>query len=331
MFSRGREYTESLPWVEKYRPSSLEEIEGQGWIVASLQSFAKKRKIPHMIFSGPAGTGKTSCAVAFVKDILGQNFSSELILELNASDNVRMNTVRNEIKSFSITQNISLPPDTLKFVILDEADNIPKDPQHALRRIIERSPPNVRFLLMCNYENRLIDPLLSRCALFRFSPLPKEIVLNKLRDIAIKEDLNLPQNTFEVLYLISMGDLRKAINFLQIFSQLDTNDTSGLYEIAGYLNPKNFSEFADEVLKSNFQKSVNVLQRDFHFSGRNFLYQLLDWILTSQSIPIENISNILEGIGVIDFRLTLGSDMALQLESLVALLCENVREKNLNE
>jgi len=322
VFSRIREYSESLPWVEKYRPSSLSEIQGQGWIVKALQNFAKKKKIPHMIFSGPAGTGKTSCAVAFVNDILGDKFSSDLILEMNASDNVRMETVRNEIKAFSISKTIITNPEALKFIILDEADNIPKDPQHALRRIIEKSPPNVRFILMCNYENRLIDPLLSRCALFRFILLSKTIVLEKLEDIAKKEKIKLPKSTFEVLYHISMGDLRKAINFLQIFSQLNTNDISALYQIAGYLSPLNFSEFVQNVVDANYIQSVEILYKDPHFSARNFLYQLMDWIFEEPSIFSKSLPNILEAIAEIDFRLTLGSERELQLESLVAILCE---------
>ena len=212
-------------------------------------------------------------------------------------------------------------------MILDEADNIPKDPQHALRRIIEKSPPNVRFILMCNFENRLIDPLLSRCALFRFILLPKSVVIQKLELITKKEKLKLPKSVFDVLYLISMGDLRKAINFLQIFSQLNTEDISGLYQIAGYFDPTNLSDFIQYVLKSKFGDCVRVLQRDPHFSGRNFLYQLVDWILEEKSIPIEKKPNLLEGIAEIDFRLTVGANRELQLEALTALLCDVLQEK----
>ncbi|TFG20771.1 MAG: AAA family ATPase [Promethearchaeota archaeon] len=326
MFIRAREHSDTVPWVEKYRPSSLKEIQGQGWIVTALQNFAEKKKIPHMIFSGPAGTGKTSCAVAFVNDIFGGKLSSDSILELNASDSVRMDTVRNEIKAFSSSKSIISDSDALKFIILDEADNIPKDPQHALRRIIEKSPPNVRFILMCNYENQLIDPILSRCALFRFILLPKTTILEKLKKIAKKEKLKLPDNTFEVLYLISKGDLRKAINFLQIFSQIETDDLSGLYQIAGYVSPTVFLEFIKSIKKSDFNHSVQIFSQDPFFAGRNFLYQLLDWVLSEPSLSEKILPNILEGIAEIDFRLTMGSDRDLQLESLVALLCEVVKE-----
>lgn len=324
MFVRVRESPHLLPWVEKYRPTSLSEIEGQGWIVTALRNFSLVKKIPHMVFSGPAGTGKTSCAVAFINDILGKNFSIDRVLELNASDSVRMDTVRNEIKSFSTSKNIINKPNSLKFIILDEADNIPKDPQHALRRIIEKSPPNVRFILLCNYENRLIDPILSRCALFRFILLPKTIVLDKLHEIAKNEKLKLPEKTFEVLYLISKGDLRKGINFLQIFSQLSTDDITGLYQIAGYLKPDQFSEFITYIMDKNYTKSIEVLHRDPHYSGRNFLYQLLDWIFSEHRISQKSLPPILEAIAEVDYRLTQGSERSLQLESLAAFLCEAV-------
>jgi len=138
--------------------------------------------------------------------------------------------------------------------------------------------------------------------------------------------LKVPDDTFEVLYLISKGDLRKAINFLQIFSQLNTDDISGLYQIAGYLQPDTFSEYTTELTQSNYTNSVEILKSDLHFSGRNFLYQLLDWVISNNTISKKNLPNILEGIAEIDFRLTEGSERGIQLESLTALICEVLKK-----
>jgi DNA polymerase III gamma/tau subunit len=167
---------DTIPWVEKYRPNNLGEIIGHEWIVKALRTFVDQKSIPHMIFTGPAGTGKTSAAVAIVKDLLGKDFTPDQILELNASDNVRMDTVQNEIKTFTLSSSF-MGKQNFKLIILDESDNIPTEPQQALRRIIEKSPPNIKFIFMCNYENRLIDPIKSRCALLRFTQIPKTITL----------------------------------------------------------------------------------------------------------------------------------------------------------
>jgi len=172
-----------------------------------------------MIFAGPAGTGKTSTALIIARNaIKKQNYYAN-VLELNASDTVRMDYVRSVIKSF-VNQNLLLEDNTLKFIILDEADNIPTQVQQALRRIIEKASSNVKFILLCNYINRIIDPIVSRCAVFRFTNLTKEKIVERLRFIADKEKLQIPQTQankfYDTLFFISGGDLRKAINTLQM-------------------------------------------------------------------------------------------------------------------
>lgn len=316
---------EDLPWVEKYRPNTLNDVKGHQWIVDALRNFAEQKKIPHMIFTGPAGTGKTSSAVALIHDLLGDNFTPDQILELNASDNVRMGTVTNEIKNF--TNSISLQGrNAFKIIILDEADNIPKTPQQALRRIIEKSPPNVKFILMCNYENKLIDPILSRCALFRFTPLNKENVIARLQEIADLEKLKLADEFYEVLFELSQGDMRKAVNFLQMAAEMNIKtkkDYPMLYKVTGYLPPKNLDEITASLQKNNFEEARELLLQHQGFSGRNVLLQLKTWI---ESLDINTAikSQIEEAIAEIDYRITIGSEINLQIESILGFITERL-------
>ncbi|MHA1727707.1 MAG: replication factor C small subunit [Promethearchaeota archaeon] len=328
MFKRGtdNDKNKDLPWVEKYRPHSLKGIIGHKWIIEALSKFVKEKKIPHMIFTGPAGTGKTSSAIALTRDLLGVEFTPEKILELNASDNVRMDTVKNEIKTFTSSMSFTRGGHSFKLIILDEADNIPKTPQHALRRIIEKSPPNVKFILMCNYENRLIDPLRSRCALFRFTLLPKNKILQRLKEIAEAEKLKFSDDYFEVLFNISSGDMRKAVNLLQMASEIGIkgkNDLHKLYNIAGFMIPQELKKIENEIIGGKFSEAVKISEINQGVSGRNFLVQLLDWII-SLDLTEKQVAKIIEAIGEIDYRITEGANLKLQIQSILGFITETV-------
>ena len=212
-------YDGDRPWVEKYRPTSFNDIVSQNLAINNLKDFVDRKSMPHMIFTGPAGTGKTSTALIVAKAIIKDELYHRNVLELNASDTVRMSYVRNVIKAF-VAQKMIIEDNSLKVIILDEADNIPNQVQQALRRIIEKYSENVKFILLCNYINRIIDPIISRCAVFRFTNLSKEKVIERLRMIAEKENLLIPEKIenefYSILFFISGGDLRKAINTLQI-------------------------------------------------------------------------------------------------------------------
>lgn len=221
---------ENQLWVEKYRPRAISEVAHQEEVVSTLQKAVKESAgrgdLPHLLFYGPPGTGKTSTALALVRDLFGpQNYRSR-VLELNASDERGIKVVRDKIKTFAQTTVSAVqPPKTadaktypcppFKVIILDEADAITNDAQTALRRTMEAHSKGTRFILICNYISRIIGPLTSRCAKFRFSPVPLPAMTAHLRRIADSEKVDITDDTLQSLIKASEGDLRKAINTLQ--------------------------------------------------------------------------------------------------------------------
>lgn len=174
----------SLPWVEKYRPSSLDELIAHEEIIMILNKLIESNKLPHLLFHGPPGTGKTSTIIACAKKMYGANYSS-MTLELNASDDRGIDVVREQIKEFAGTKKLF--SSGVKLIILDEADAMTNDAQSALRRVIEKYTSNTRFCMICNYVNKIMPALQSRCTRFRFAPLRPEQITTRLQEIVSAE------------------------------------------------------------------------------------------------------------------------------------------------
>ena len=318
-----------IPWVEKYRPTAFSDIVSQSIAINSLKEFIKTPNMPHMIFAGPAGTGKTSTALIIVKTILrGEDLSTKL-LEVNASDTVRMDFVRNVLKNF-VNQNL-FKDGSLKFVILDEADNIPGQVQQALRRIIEKASLNVKFILLCNYINRIIDPIISRCAVFRFVNLPKEKIIERLKYIAKKENLQIPVDKsvqfFELLYFISGGDLRKAINTLQMsvsLELLENLELNEILQISGFMDKKTLEDLTNSLKSKDFLKSREIIDRMETLDSRNFIRQLME-ALSSINITPNKIPALRSFIGEIDYRISQGANEKIQVSALLAEIIGNIK------
>ncbi len=320
----------NIPWVEKYRPQKFDEIVSQNIAINNIKEFVKTTDMPHMIFAGPAGTGKTSTALILTRTFLKKEEIATNLLELNASDTVRMDFVRNVLKGF-VNQNI-FKNGSLKFVILDEADNIPAQTQQALRRIIERTSNNVKFILLCNYINRIIDPIISRCAVFRFVNLPEEKIIERLKYISKKEKLPLPsdksQEFFEKLYFISGGDLRKAINTLQMsvaLELLDDLDINEILKISGFLDEKTLELLIEAIKNKDYKKSREIIDLVENLDSRNFIRQLLNSLIPLDINP-QNISILRSFFGDIDYRISQGADEHIQIAALLAKIIELVNK-----
>jgi len=305
-------------WIEKYRPKTLDDVAGQSEIIERLKAYAKIKNVPHLMFAGPAGTGKTTSAIALAKEVFGdtwkQNFN-----ELNASDERGIGIIRGKIKNFARTAPMGKA--SFKIIFLDEADSLTSDAQAALRRTIEKYTHICRFILSANYSSKIIEPIQSRCTVFRFRPIKADDIKKYMRKIASNEKLEITPDGLETLIFISRGDLRKAINILQVGASVNKKITAELlYETAATAKPEDVKKLINSALSGNFMAARNQLYDlliKYGLSGEDIIKQIHQTIF-DLAIPDKNKVRLIEKAGEIEFRLTEGSNEHIQLEALLA-------------
>ncbi len=310
-----------LLWAEKYRPRSLDEIVNQEEIVSRLKKFVQEKNMPHLLFAGPPGTGKTTAAHCLAHDLYGENYR-QYMLELNASDERGIDVIRSKVKEFARTRIPGNIP--FKIVLLDEADNMTSDAQQALRRLMEMYTATTRFILIANYPSKIIEPIQSRCAVFRFTPLKKEDVIARLKWIAEQEKVEYDIEALEAIYELSEGDMRRAINILQAAAAIGKVTVDAVYKVVGLAHPKEVRQMINLALSGNFTEARNKLRQlmiNYGLSGVDVIKQIHKEIFSQEiKLPDEYKIIIADLAGEIQFRLVEGADDEIQLNAFLARL-----------
>lgn len=313
----GFEIKEEI-WIEKYRPFKLDDVVGQNEAIERLKSYVKTRNLPHLLFSGPPGVGKTATSVSIARELFGDSWR-ENFTELNASDERGIDVVRTKIKNFAKTSPIGGAD--FKVIFLDEADALTSDAQSALRRTMERYTNNCRFILSCNYSSKIIEPIQSRCAVYRFRPLSDDAVAERIRFVAEKEGLDIADDGVDAITYVAQGDMRKAINALQAAALVEeTIHKDAIYKITATARPEQVRELITTALEGNFsaaRKLLDVLLLEQGLSGEDVVGQIYRAMFEVE-IPEKRMVELIDVIGEIDFRLTEGANERIQLESLLA-------------
>ncbi len=312
-------HTEFTPWVEKYRPKTLQDVIGHGNITERLIAYVSAKNVPHMLLAGPAGTGKTTSSIALAKDLFGESFQQSF-LEMNASDERGIDIVRGKIKDFARTLPVSDVP--FKIIFLDEADALTQDAQQALRRTMEKYSSNTRFILSCNYSGRIIEPIQSRCAVFRFTPLSKEDMIKLITMVEKNEGLTVDDKAKEAILYIAEGDARKVLNVLQGAASISKKITEeSVYKLASKARPAEVNQMIKLAFTGNFTAARSALDKlmiEYGLSGEDIMSQVFQEVTRSTEIDDKTKVALVDKIGEYDFRLTEGANERIQLEALLA-------------
>ena len=313
---------DSAIWAEKYRPKDFSEIKGQKEIVRRIKAFVDHKNIPHLMFAGPAGVGKTTLALIIAKKLFGDSWRQNF-LELNASDTRGIDTIRLNAKDFARTRAIGSAP--YKIIFLDECDALTREAQQALRRTMENYTQTCRFILSANYSSKIIDPIQSRCAMFRFKLLDKKEIFAIIEGIEKEEKIKISEKAKEALFNISEGDARRINNILQGCAAMSSNiDEEIVYSMASVAKPKEIDEALKLALENKFidaRKKLLDIMLNYGLSGLDVIKQIQQEILNLDGLDNEKKMLLMEKCGEIEFRMTEGSDEFIQLEALLSQFC----------
>lgn len=309
-----------LLWVEKYRPKTLDEVIDREEVVSRLKAFVKMGNVPNMLFVGPPGTGKTTAALALVNDLY-QDSTGGRFLELNASDERGINTIREIVKDFARSRPSTGVP--FKILILDESDNMTQDAQQALRRIMERYASVTRFILLANYQWGIIEPIQSRCAVFRFPPLSPIHIREGLIRVLEKEGVKWTEDAIDEIVKAARGDMRKAINIAQSAAGGSKKVTpESILQVVGILHPKEIREMINEALKGDFilaKKRLSKLLYDDGLSANDILREMNTELMSAEMDERKRLQ-VVNALGEANFRVSMGADAEIQISTVLAAL-----------
>ena len=309
-------------WAEKYRPKYLDELTNQKEIVSRLKSFVAEKNLPHLLFVGPAGVGKTTSILALSRDLYGPGYRN-FILELNASDERGIDVIREKVKNFARTAAIASPV-SFKILIMDEADSLTTAAQHALRRTMEIYTRTCRFCLIGNYSENIIDPIQSRCSVFRFGPLAESDMKSYIKNIATNEKIDILDEGLDALFQASQGDLRKATNLLQAAAATGSIiDDVTVYAVLGKVSPERIRTMIKLALEGQFIESREVLREQLINEGLapdDIIRMVYSEIMRSTLFTEQWKVKLSDAVGEVDYRLTQGARPEIQLSTLLAHL-----------
>ena len=314
-------------WVERHRPQTVGDIRGQVAVVDRLRIYARERDFPHLLLAGPPGTGKTTAAMALTKDVFGEDFRQNL-LEMNASDERKLESIRTKVKQFARTRPYG--DAEFKIIFLDEADALTNDAQGALRRIMEQYAATCRFILSCNYSSKIIEPIQSRCAVFRFRPLSDAEVEDQIKFVAEKEGVDLDIQAAQALTRISQGDLRKALTALQVAAAINPQISRELdYETSATAPPEALHQFLMACREDGFQAARRRLRETldkYGLAGTDLVNQLHRELYSADFLSEASKLDLTELMAEIDFRLVEGGGESIQLDAMTAAICNHLSD-----
>lgn len=310
-----------LPWIEKYRPKNINEIISHDQNIETIKKLLQNCALPHLLFHGSPGTGKTSTIMALAKEIYGNDIRL-MVMKLDASDDRGINSVREDIKGFAEKSNMFKKG--VRLIILDEADSMTFDAQFALRRIIEKYSTTIRFCLICNYENKIIPAIRSRCANFRFSNIDIIHIFNKLKFIIEHENINVDNDIINTIAILAKGDLRKAINLLQsIHMQNKTITLDMCYEIAGVPSQTDINLILSLLINNDIDfincfNQINQIIKYKGFALSSILKELVIVIINNNDI-LKNMVSHLSDLSDLENMVTKSTFSDIYISALIGI------------
>lgn len=306
--------------IEKYRPKKLDEVIGQEEIVKRLKQYVISKNIPHLLLSGPAGVGKTSASIALAKELYGIEWSSNF-MEINASDDRGIDVIRHRVKDYAAVSSIGNVP--FKIIFLDEADALTKDAQGALRRTIEKFTSSCRFILSCNYSSKIIEPIQSRTAVYRFKRIQPNAIIERCKYIANKENIKIESEALEAIAYISEGDCRRAVQILdtsRLTSENNIITVKDIYQVSSYIEPKLITDIIKKALSREFFSSLTLIENLIMegLSADDILKQLMSRAMELNVPDKRIIVELVDIIGEADWRISEGANEIICFKQMIA-------------